>query len=105
MMPAMAAHKECDVGDGHVFAKAVHGGVIVGTDGVDDSTGAKEEEPLEHCMSEEVEHRGHVAESVMSDFIDLCDTQRHHHECDLRYGGKCQHSLDVDLRACHNCGI
>ena len=75
---------------------------------MDQSAGSKEEEGLEHGVGEEVEHACHVAETGVVDTLDgtvVGHTEAHHHEGDLRYGGECEHSLDVKLGAGNDGGI
>ena len=48
-------------------------------------------------MREQVEHGCHVAQAFVA--FHPGDTERHHHETDLRDRGKGQHSLDVRLHA------
>ena len=59
------AYEECDVGYGHVFSEAAHGCVVVGVHSVDERAGSEEQEGLEHGVSEEVEHGGHVTETFV----------------------------------------
>lgn len=47
---------------------------------------AKEEQGFEHGMCEKVEHRSHIAESLMASHTR--DSERNHHETDLRDGRK-----------------
>ena len=51
-----ATDKECDIADRHVFAQTVHRAVFIAVNSVNHCTGNEEEQCLEHCVSEEVEH-------------------------------------------------
>ena len=97
------ADQEGDVGDGHMLAQTVHGGVVVGADGMDESTCAKEEQSLEHGVCEEVEHRCHVAEAVVK--LGTGNAERYHHEGNLRDSREGKHALDVDLHAGYHGGV
>ena len=55
--------KECPVAYRHIFTQAAHLGVVVGVNRMDQTSGAEEEESLEHCVSKEVEHTGHITEA------------------------------------------
>ena len=77
-------------------------------DGVDDTSGAKEEASLEHGVGEQVEHGRHVAQRadvVMAGGQFGADAEGHHHEGNLRDGGEGQHALDVALGTGHGGGI
>ena len=60
-----ATNEECDASDGHKLVQAMHLAVLVAVNSVDDSTSAKEEQRLEHSVSEQVEHRRHVAKTCL----------------------------------------
>lgn len=64
---------------------------------------AKEQQRLEHGVGEQMEHTRHVTDAVME--LGTCDTERHHHEGNLRDGGECKHTLDVDLCTSHDGGV
>ncbi len=97
------ADQECDVGHRHMLAQTVHGCVVVRTDSMNQCTGAKEKQRLEHGVGEQVEHTGHITQPMME--FRTCHTQRHHHKRNLRNGGECQHTFDVNLRTSHHRGI
>ena len=44
------------MGDGHILTQTAHGCIIVGVNRMDERTGSKEKECLEHRMSEQMEH-------------------------------------------------
>ncbi len=97
------ADKERDVGDGHILAQTVHGRIVVGVYGMYQSTGAKEQQSLEHGVGEQMEHRGHEAETLVD--FGTGDAERCHHERNLRDGREREHALDVNLCACHHSRI
>ena len=51
-----ATDKECDIADRHIFSQTVHRTVFIAVNSVNHCTGNEEEQCLEHCVSEEVEH-------------------------------------------------
>lgn len=51
---------------------------------MDQRAGAEEEERLEHCVGEQMEHTGHVAEAMVE--FRTGNAERNHHECNLRDG-------------------
>ena len=67
------------------------------------STCTQEEQCLEHSVGEQVEHRSHIPNTVVE--LGACDTQRSYHECDLRNGRECKHTLDIALYTCHSRSI
>ena len=62
---SQATNKECNASDGHVLVQAVHLAVLIAVNSVDDCTGTQEEQCLEHSVSEQVEHRSHVAKTSL----------------------------------------
>ena len=76
---------------------------VIRTDGMDECARAEEEQGLEHGVGEEVEHGCHVADAVVE--LGTGNSQRHHHKRNLRYGGECEHSLDINLRTCYHGSI
>ena len=90
---------------GHVAAQAAHGRHLVRVHGVDDAARPEEEQRLEHGVREEVEHRGHVAQSAGVGIGRGADPERDDHEADLRDGAEGQHALDVALHAGHDGGV
>ena len=85
------ADEEADARDGHELVQAVHLVVLIAVNGMDDGTGAQEEQRLEHSVGEQVEHRRHVAQAVTLVNLDErvvvgAHGQRGHHEGDLRDG-------------------
>ena len=67
----------------------------------------EEEQCFEHCVCEEMEHAGHVAETAVMtvNLSRVSYAKGHHHECNLRYGGEGENTFDVYLRASHGCGV
>ena len=61
-----AGDQEGDVCNRHLFAESAHMAHFVAVDGVDNCTGPQEEQRLEHSVSKEVEHAGHITEAVVS---------------------------------------
>ena len=95
--------------DGHVLAQTTHQGHLVGVNGMDDTTGTKEEASLEHGVGEQVEHTGHVTQLrvvVEHGFVTgKAHAECHHHEGNLGNGRESQHTLDVALGTSHGGGI
>ena len=84
--------------------------VLVAVNGMDDGTGAQEEQRLEHSVGEQVEHRRHVAQAVTLVNLDErvvvgANSQRGHHEGNLGNGREGQRTLDVALGAGDGSGI
>ena len=97
-------NEESNVRDGHVLAQSTHGRHLVAVYGMDDAAGPEEEQRLEHGVGEEVEHGGHVTQRThvfVAGGVFGADTERYHHERNLRDGGEGQHALDVALAAGH----
>src|SRR5574344_1894407 len=68
------ADKETDVGDRHILVQSAHVLLEVAADNHDDSTGAEEEQCLEHSMCEQVEHTCHITCAALA-FQGCADTQ------------------------------
>ena len=100
-----AGDEERGVRHGHIPAQAAHGRHFVGVDGVDDTSGAEEQQGLEHGVREEVEHRSHVPQPARMRIGRGADAQRHDHKTDLRNGAERQHALDIALDAGHHGGV
>ena len=81
----------------HIFTQTTHAARFIAADGMDDGSCAKEEQGFEHGMCEKVEHRSHIAESLMASHTR--DSERNHHETDLRDGRKSQYPFDIGLYA------
>ena len=87
--------QEGDGGDGHFFPEAAHfPDVLLVVAGVDDGTGAEEEEGLEPGVGEEVEHAGFARE----------EADGHDHVAELGEGGVGENFFDVILLGGHEGG-
>ena len=76
-------NEEGDVGNRHILAQAAHGRHLVAVNGMDDASGAEEQQSLEHGVSEQVEHACHVSQSAFVRVGSGADAQGYHHETDL----------------------
>jgi hypothetical protein len=76
-------------GKGHVAAEAAHAAdILLAPAAVDNGACAEEEEGLEECVGDEVEHADRRA----------ADAEAEHHVAELRDGGVSEDALDVPLR-------
>ena len=91
------------MGYGHILFEVTHSVHLVRVNHMDNSTCAKEEQAFEHCVSEEVEHGSHVADTFVQ--FGASHTERGEHESNLRDCRESEHALDVGLRASHNGGV
>ena len=87
--------EEGDTGERHFFQQSAHfPDVLFVVAGVDDRARAKEEQGLEPCVGEEVEHARFAGN----------EADRHDHVAELRERRVGQHAFDVILLHGHQCG-
>ena len=92
------------MGHRHIFAKISHLGHFVGVNGMDNATRTQEKQRFKHGMREQVEHGSHVTESGVQ--IDIGgNSQRYHHESDLRNGRESEHPFNIGLHASNDSSI
>ena len=78
-----ASNQEGDVGNRHVLAETTHSTHLVAVYGMDDATGTKEQQCLEHGVGEQVEHARHITQTAVVWVVGSTDTQSHNHEANL----------------------
>ena len=78
-----ASNQEGDVGNRHILAETAHGTHLIAVYRMDDATGTKEQQRLEHGVGEQVEHARHITQTSMMWVIGSTDTQCHNHEANL----------------------
>ena len=92
------------MGHRHIFAKVSHLGHFVGVNGMDNATRTQEKQRFKHGVREQVEHGSHVTESGVQ--IDIGgNSQRYHHESDLRNGRESEHPFNIGLHASNDSSI
>ena len=74
--------EEADIGDRHILVQTTHVLLEVAADDDNDSTGAEEEQRLEHGVGEEVEHAGHIADTSLA-FHRRANAESHEHVSNL----------------------
>ena len=78
-----ASNQEGDVRNRHILAETAHSTHLVAVYRMDDATCTKEQQCLEHGVSEQVEHARHVTQTSMMRVIGSTNTQCHNHETNL----------------------